>query len=867
MEEGKRAAWLESLDDRALAAEIAALLEEHGAANRERFLEDSIPRPASTSLAGQTMGPYTLASLIGQGGMGNVWLARRSDGRFEGKAAVKLLNASLLGRAGEERFRREGNILSRLTHPHIARLLDAGVSTSGQPYLVLEHVEGRPIDRYCDDEDLGVQERLRLFLEVLEAAAHAHANLIVHRDIKPSNVLVGADGRVKLLDFGIAKLLEGEAGVGETTALTRDGGRAMTPEYAAPEQVTGGAVTTATDVYALGTLLYVLLSGRHPVQDSLSSPADLVRAIVDTDPPRLSDAVVPAADARRRLLRGDLDTIVAKSLKKNPSERYPSVTALGDDLKRYLDHQPIGARPDTLSYRARKFVRRNRAAVTIAGLAAVGLLAATAISVDRMREARRQRDASVYQKKRADGEVEFQHLLVSTIGSEHVTMREIVDQGTRLLEREYSDDPDVAASIALALSQQYEMLGELDRQGELLRRAEFLAERGGATDLVVRSRCIQAVNLRMRNRPEEAAALLDRIQPDLAAVGPDVQAECLHHQAEGEIRAGHFESAAKLASCSAALAETAGWPNEIRYLDVLNTRANALENLKRRREALEIYQRIADLLDSSGRGKTMFRNVVRNNIGIALSNLGEMTQAAPILQETLEEHRRSDPSGDVHPAILINYCRTMLFLRRLDDAGVWYERLYRRSTATSDPNMQDDGAFGMAEVELLRGRLDEAAHWIAEERRVQARLAEPRPANGPFLEGALARVQGDLERGRASLRRALTAMGYDRGERTYPMRAVLIHGAEAALDANVPAEALEYARAAHGIAASDPLTETRSAYVGEADLLEGRALLADGDVSGARAALSRARTALIAGAGDSHPRVRETEAVLARLPS
>ena len=296
--------------------DVEVLLEARGAIDRERFSRAPPPLPASATLAGQALGTYTLVSPIGQGGMGSVWLARRSDGRFEGVAAVKLLNASLVGRAGEERFRREGSILARLRHPHIAHLLDAGVSPSGQPYLVLEQVEGEPIDRYCESHDLGVEKRLGLFLDVLEAVAHAHANLIVHRDIKPSNVLVATDGQVKLLDFGIAKLLEEESGAGEATALTRDGGRALTPEYAAPEQVTGGAVTTATDVYALGVLLYVLLTGKHPAEEALRSPADLLRSIVDTEPHRPSEAA--PSDLVRRQLRGDLDTIVAKALKKDP---------------------------------------------------------------------------------------------------------------------------------------------------------------------------------------------------------------------------------------------------------------------------------------------------------------------------------------------------------------------------------------------------------------------------------------------------------------------------------------------------------------------------------------------------------------------
>jgi serine/threonine protein kinase len=391
LEAGARAARLAQVRaaQPALAADLATLLAEHGALVEAHFLDVPVAFAGAdpdAALAGQAVGSYTLETRLGQGGMGSVWRARRSDGRFEGTVAVKLLNAALVGRAGGERFRREGSILARLTHDHIARLLDAGVLPTGQPYLVLEHVEGEHLDRYCDGRGLDVEARVRLFLDVVAAVAHAHASLVVHRDLKPSNVLVRADGQVKLLDFGIAKLLEDETQPGDATRLTREGGWALTPAYAAPEQVTGGPVTTATDVYALGVLLYELLAGRHPAGAALRSPADLVKAIVDTEPLRLSDAVAagPAEgdeggaigrprratpERWRRLLQGDLDTIVAKALKKRPAERYGSVTALADDLRRYLNHQPIGARPDTAAYRARKFARRHRIPVALAACA------------------------------------------------------------------------------------------------------------------------------------------------------------------------------------------------------------------------------------------------------------------------------------------------------------------------------------------------------------------------------------------------------------------------------------------------------------------------------------------------------------------
>jgi serine/threonine-protein kinase len=397
MADDERAAWLAALrqDDPALAADLEALLAEGGAISSERFLERSVlSLPEPLSLAGHRVGAYTLVSRIAQGGMGSVWLAERSDGRFTGQAAVKLLNASLVGREEEERFRREGSILARLTHPHIARLMDAGVSEFGHPYLVLEHVDGEPIDRYCDLRRLSIEARIRLFLDVLEAVEHAHANLIVHRDIKPSNVFVSADGRVKLLDFGIAKLLDDDdAGSGRNSrSVARQSGVALTPDYAAPEQVRGDQpITAVTDVYALGTLLYVLLTGQHPLRAHLTSPADRIIAIAHTEPPWLSDAMTESSgrtaealaqaaanrsvtpDGLRRRFRGDLDRILARTLRKKPEERHPSVRALADDLDHFLQERP-GEWPGTVGGRAARLAR-NRPGALIAAAAGALLLA------------------------------------------------------------------------------------------------------------------------------------------------------------------------------------------------------------------------------------------------------------------------------------------------------------------------------------------------------------------------------------------------------------------------------------------------------------------------------------------------------------
>ncbi len=431
MTDEERSIWLSSLrtQNPALVDQLEMLFHEHRALTEEGFLERrSVELPSASTLTGQTLGVYRLVSPIGQGGMSSIWLAERNDGRFERQVAVKFLNIALMGKGGEERFKREGSILGQLAHPHIAELLDAGVSQAGQPYLVLEYVKGDHIDRYCDQQKLNVKARVQIFLEVLAAVARAHANLIVHRDLKPSNVLVTTDGRVKLLDFGIAKLLEGRGGT--ATPLTRESGGALTPEYAAPEQLKGDPVTTAADVYALGVLLFELLTGHHPIGTRPRTPADLVKAIVDTEPARLSDAVavsrsngeIATANAASRaatpdklcrLLRGDLDTIVAKALKKEPIERYPSVTALADDLRRYLRSEPIGARPDTLAYRAAKFVRRNRMAVALATLAILATATGVEGTLVQARRAREQRDFAFRQLIRAESINDLDNFLLA----------------------------------------------------------------------------------------------------------------------------------------------------------------------------------------------------------------------------------------------------------------------------------------------------------------------------------------------------------------------------------------------------------------------------------------------------------------------
>ena len=404
--EAQRGPWLTALRDR--DPDMAALLDQalriRGSAGFDQFLEGPSPLAGTVSdaaLVGRHIGAYVIDAEIGSGGMGSVWRAHRADGRYEAEVAIKFVHAAWMGQAGEQRFQFEGRALGRLNHPNIARLLDAGVAEVKQPYLVLEYVEGVPIDVYCEHNHLDVGARIKLFVNVLQAVAHAHANLIVHRDIKPSNVYVKSDGTVKLLDFGIAKLIDSD--VESAAQLTRASAVALTPQYAAPEQLLGQPISTVTDVYALGLLLYVLLTGEHPVPKGTRSSAALVQAVLTDEPARASTVgkieVVPS-----KSLQGDLDNILHKAIKKNPAERYASVDAFAEDLQRYLTDQPVQARPDTAAYRLSKFVKRHRVGTALGSLALLALTASVVIATIQAARAERAAAHAIEEKTRADKE-------------------------------------------------------------------------------------------------------------------------------------------------------------------------------------------------------------------------------------------------------------------------------------------------------------------------------------------------------------------------------------------------------------------------------------------------------------------------------
>ncbi len=482
-----------------LHARALDLLRADASAQAQDFLDGAALDQMAASVvggagqAGAQLGPYRLESRIGTGGMGEVWLARRIDGLYEGLVAIKLLHTDLYRPGLRERAVRERQILARLQHPSIARLLDAGSSTEGAMYLVLEYVDGSRIDRWCDEHRLDLAARLGLFLDVCAAVAHAHSHLVVHRDLKPSNILVSADGRVKLLDFGIAKLIEGDGESAEETELTRLAGRLLTPEYAAPEQILGQTVTTATDVYALGVLLHLLLAGGRPFGTGKSTATRLEREVLESEPRTLSrtlsvangEGLTPAQlaerrastpDKLRRQLRGDLENIVAKALKKNPVQRYGTVPALAEDIRRHLRHEPISARGESFAYRSAKFMRRHRLGMATASAFTVAVLAGVGGVVWQAHLARAQAREAELQTRRAESVKEFMINVFKAADPENsqnasMSAREVLDQGVRQMQSQLDTEPALQADLYDTLSQTYLNLGVGDRAAELARTA------------------------------------------------------------------------------------------------------------------------------------------------------------------------------------------------------------------------------------------------------------------------------------------------------------------------------------------------------------------------------------------------------------
>jgi len=874
----ERAAWLASLQqkDPALASDLKKLLEEHQVLARKDFLAHSPEAvPVQPALEGQTIGAYTLLSPIGQGGMGTVWLARRSDGRYERQVAIKFPSLVLLGGGGGERFKREGSFLGRLSHTHIAELIDAGISADGQPYLVLEHVKGDAIDRYCDQKKLEIEARVRLFLDVLAAVAHAHANLIVHRDIKPSNVLVDSDGQVKLLDFGIAKLLESEPPEGRTQ-LTREGGWAMTPEYAAPEQVTDGPVTTATDVYQLGVLLYFLLTGRHPAGPGPHSAAELVKAIVETDPPRMSEVVESSPSEKvanaarrsttpeklRRLLVGDLDTIVAKTLKKDPQGRYASVTALADDLRRTLRHEPIAARPDTLGYRTAKFIRRNRTAVALSTLMFVTFLAGVAGTLIQARRARTQRDVAIQMVSRVKADREFLEAIVFDVGAsgKPFTVKDLLARGEHILARQSGDE---AGRVELMnwLGLDYSVLDD-NVSGRRILEEAYKMSRGMSDPSLHAGAACNLGSLLARDQELDRAEQL--FQEGIHELPDDPQfaferISCLRQGSMIADERGETEEGISRLQAAREVLSQSPFKSEVTEMRLTMDLAQAYSAAGQDVEAIAAFERAAARLSALGRDDSGTAVALYSNWALELNQIGRPLDAERVYRRVIDLSQANAEEEAVSPMVLNNYARSLRDLARLDDAANYAERAYGAAVQSGHELAINQSLLERARIYIARGDLARAAAALAEvEPRLQEALPPGHYAFASVADGhaLIALAKGDLAEALKLSDQAVAiveAAIKSGGQGSFYLPSLLVRRADIKLKAGRAPEAAADAGRALSLLQSSAPAGTLSSSQGRAYLSLARALEAEGKSEESLAASRSAVEQLQSALGPDHP--------------
>ncbi|MBI5087048.1 MAG: protein kinase [Acidobacteria bacterium] len=598
--------WLRerSHGDLELVDEVASLLEAHAATR----CATTPPAPAQ-DVPRARFGPFRAVELIGRGGMSVVYRACRADGGFEQTVALKVMAVYLSGPEFLRRFQVERQLLASLNHPHIARLLDGGVSSAGDPYLITELVEGEPLDRYCDERRLDVASRLRLFLQLCDAVEYAHRNLILHRDLKPANILVTAGGAVKLLDFGTAALVADQP----DTTVTRS--RMLTPRYASPEQLRGERSTIAGDVFSLGVILYELLTGAWPFGDPNSLVRGLERAIGDSNPAAPSACITQeAAELRslpcpnlRRLIEGDLSAVLLKALEMDPSRRYVTAGHLAEDVDRFLSGRPVQARPQTAIYRTGKFLRRHWLAASAAAVFVMAITAATTVAVV---EAKAARD----EERKAQITNQFlTNMLASarrfSFDPAKYTVKEMLDSADRELEAGPRKDLHAEALLRLSLASSYFALSQdAKAKSQLLRAIPVLRARGDVREL----------------------------------------ADALYVQANMESMAGNFDSAGRLYQEALSHLQRLGrraQPTQLFTTKSAYAELLALSPQNRREEARALYR---ELLDS----RAPDRSIPRAQVALALAGRGGLLlsegkdrEAEAVLQKALATGRQEDPGG------------------------------------------------------------------------------------------------------------------------------------------------------------------------------------------------------------------------------
>jgi serine/threonine-protein kinase len=616
--------------DTALRREVESLLESDSQA--DGFIEqpvldlprDLFPEAPEESLLGRQFGAYQIIREIGRGGLGAVYLAARADDEYRKEVALKLIRRGLDTEDILRRFRNERQILAQLDHPNIARLIDGGTTGDGLPYFVMEYVNGEPIGAYCDAHSLSTTERLNLFRKMCAAVTYAHQNLVIHRDLKPSNILVAADGEPKLLDFGIAKLLGPEE---EALAPTMAGQRVMTPEYASPEQVKGERITTATDVYSLGVLLYELLTGRRPYRLKTRTPEEIARAITEQEPERPSTAVAKCDGNSKfeirnsKFLQGDLDNIVLMAMRKDPARRYASVGQFSEDIRRHLAGLPVVARKDTVSYRAGKFIKRNKIGIAASAVVALALIGGLAAALWQANAARRERDVANAERLKAMRINEFLQQMLSFSNqsvysvapvpqTKNVTVNQMLDEIAPRVEAELADQPEVRAQILRTIASAYGSQGIYDKAEINYRSALETQTRIFGTDHA------------------ETAATMTQFGVLAMRQGKIAEADQLLENAVAFYRRQQARQAPDFRAVNLVTA--------MNFLGAV--KATAID-LQSGTAIMEEALQIAENADLQGNERFALA-AVQGDVGLCLARLGEFERADRLLRKSLAIHRQ-----------------------------------------------------------------------------------------------------------------------------------------------------------------------------------------------------------------------------------
>ncbi len=692
--------------DDTLRDELLAMLDAHGddralAVERGLLADDDGGRPRDGLEPGTLVGAYRVERVIGEGGMGTVYLAQRSDDQYRKRVAIKVVRRGMDTDEILRRFRHERQILASLEHPGIARLLDGGVTDDGRPYLVMELVEGRPITAWCDERRLGIDARLALVETVCEAVRHAHRNLVVHRDLKPANILVTDAGEVKLLDFGIAKLLDDDAPTEDVAPRTRTGVRLLTPEYASPEQVRGLPLTTASDVYSLGVLLHELVCGRRPHALGGLGPVERERLLLEGEVERPSVTVarreeggVPAetiAAARRttparlaRRLRGDLDTIVLRALAKRAARRYQSAEELAGDLRRHRQGLPVTARPDSTPYRVGKFVRRHRGGVAAAALVVASLVGGLGAAIWQAERAARERDAARELSSFLEGMFQAADPFAPAgQRTDTLRVRDFLARGVEQVRLELDDQPDVQARLLTALGRVHHTLGLYDQAQPILEEALRTRRRipgVSGLELAEGEQRLGAL-LRDRSRYDEAEPLLR----SALATRLRLQGRRHHDVAEGLndlailLRGrGLYADAEREHLAALAILRAAG-RDTVREIAILGDLVATLE-IRGDLAAGERHARDALALSRSAHGDRHPRVALAlDDLALLLQRVGRYDEAEALIEEALDIGEAS--LGAEHPGVAE-------MVSRLASINYWQgdhevaEALHRRALAT-----------------------------------------------------------------------------------------------------------------------------------------------------------------------------------------